>query len=320
VSHLAPISNLAPTSEPELAKLVLGRDRRFALISRAAGLTSREATFVIDPLYSLSGFFVGMLVGMTGVGGGSLMTPLLILLFNIHPATAVGTDLLYAAATKTCGSLVHGFSRSIDWRVVGRLASGSIPATGVTLLVLSHFNLNGEAARSLITVALSAALFVTAFVLVFGDSMVAFYRARVSLDTQRTVTSTVIVGATLGVLVSISSVGAGAIGVVALIMLYPQLPVAKIVGTDIAHAVPLTMLAGIGHWIMGSVDWHIIGSLLLGSLPGIFTGSYFAVRIPERMLRLVLATTLFVVATRIAYEHVTAASSILTAFTRRAPH
>jgi uncharacterized membrane protein YfcA len=276
---------------------------------------------MIDPLYSLSGFFVGMLVGMTGVGGGALMTPILILLFGIHPATAVGTDLLYAAATKTGGSLVHGFARGIDWRVVKRLAIGSVPATFMTLSVLSHFNLNGEAARSLIAFVLGAALFATALVLVLGEPIVAAYRARVTeLDPRHTAISTVAVGATLGVLVSISSVGAGAMGVIALIMLYPHLPMAKIVGSDIAHAVPLTLIAGLGHWMMGSVDWHIIGSLLLGSLPGIFVGSYFAIRVPERALRLVLAATLLVVAGRMAYEQATDASSILTAFTRRAPH
>jgi uncharacterized membrane protein YfcA len=278
---------------------------------------------MIDPLYSLSGLVVGMLVGMTGVGGGALMTPLLILLFGVHPATAVGTDLLYAAATKTGGSLVHGYARSIDWRIVRRLASGSIPATIATLALLSHFNLNGEAAGSLITMVLSAALFATAFVLVFGQPVVALYRARVvkrqaGLDVRRTTAATVTVGAVLGALVSISSVGAGAIGVVALLLLYPHLPMAKIVGSDIAHAVPLTLIAGIGHWLMGSVDWHIIVSLLAGSLPGIFLGSYFAIRIPERALRLILASTLFVVASRIAFEHATMASSLLTAFSRRA--
>ena len=274
---------------------------------------------MIDPLYSLSGFAVGLLVGMTGVGGGALMTPILIMLFGVHPATAVGTDLLYAAATKTGGSLVHGFARSIDWRVVGHLASGSIPMTIVTLGMLSHFNLSGEAARSLITLVLSVALFATALVLVFGEPIVAAYRARVAeLDPYRTAFNTVLVGALLGCLVSISSVGAGAIGVIALVILYPQLPMAKIVGSDIAHAVPLTLIAGLGHWMMGSVDWAIIGSLLAGSLPGIFVGSYFAIRIPERALRLVLATTLFMVATRIAYDHATAASSIFTAFSRRA--
>src|SRR5450759_3017497 len=231
---------------------------------------------MIDPLYSLSGFAVGTLVGMTGVGGGALMTPILILLFGVHPATAVGTDLLYAAATKTGGSLVHGLARSIDWRVVRRLASGSVPATLVTLAVLSHFNLNGDAARGLITLVLSVAL------------------------------------------VALSSVVAGATCVVMLVLLYPQMPIAKIIGSDIAHAVPLTLIAGLGHWMRGSVGWHIIDSLVVGSLPGIFIGSYFATRIPERALRLVLATTLFVVASRIAYDHATAASAIFTAFTRRA--
>ena len=276
---------------------------------------------MIDPLYSLSGFAVGALVGMTGVGGGSLMTPLLILLFGVHPATAVGTDLLYAAATKTGGSLVHGYARSIDWRVVRRLATGSIPATLVTLAILSHFNLSGDAARNLITLVLSVALLATAFVLVFGEAIVAAYRARVAeLDSQRTAVNTILVGLALGVLVSISSVGAGAIGVIALIMLYPQLPMARIVGSDIAHAVPLTLIAGTGHWMMGSVDWHIMGSLLVGSLPGIFVGSYFAIRVPERALRLVLATTLFVVASRIVYDQSHAASSIFTAFSGRAEH
>jgi uncharacterized protein len=276
---------------------------------------------MIDPLYSLSGFAVGALVGMTGVGGGSLMTPLLILLFGVHPATAVGTDLLYAAATKTGGSLVHGYARSIDWGVVRRLATGSVPATLVTLAVLSHFNLSGDAARNLITLVLSVALLATAFVLVFGEAIVAAYRARVAeLDSQSTAVNTVLVGLVLGVLVSISSVGAGAIGVIALIMLYPQLPMARIVGSDIAHAVPLTLIAGTGHWMMGSVDWHIIGSLLAGSLPGIFVGSYFAIRVPERALRLVLATTLFIVASRIVYDQSHAASSIFTAFSGRPDH
>ncbi len=274
---------------------------------------------MIDPLYSLAGFAVGLLVGMTGVGGGSLMTPILILLFGIHPATAVGTDLLYAAATKTGGSLVHGLARSIDWRVVRRLAAGSIPATALTITVLSHFNFNGDAAGSMITLVLSVMLFATAFVLVFGTPIIALYRARVrELDPKRTAITTVLVGALLGVLVSISSVGAGAIGVVILVLLYPHLPMAKIVGSDIAHAVPLTLIAGVGHWMMGSVDWHIITSLLVGSLPGIFVGSYFAIRVPERALQLLLATTLFVVASRIAYDHATAASSIFTAFTSRA--
>jgi len=178
--------------------------------------------YMIDPLFSLSGFGVGLLVGMTGVGGGSLMTPLLILLFGIHPATAVGTDLLYAAATKTGGSLVHGLARNIEWLVVRRLAAGSVPATMVTLAVLSFMNLQSQTARSLITLVLCGALLMTAGVLIFRGTIVRFYRSRFpTLDNRSTAVVTVIVGAILGVLVAISSVGAGAVGVIALIILIP---------------------------------------------------------------------------------------------------
>jgi len=274
-----------------------------------------------DPLYALSGFCVGLLVGLTGVGGGSLMTPLLILLFGIHPATAVGTDLLYAAATKTGGSLVHGLARSIDWRVVGRLACGSLPASVATLVVLWQLNLNSEMARSLINLVLCGALFLTAAALVFRNAIMQRYRARLdAMSPAATSAATIGVGVLLGVVVSISSVGAGAVGVMALLLLYPQLPMARIIGSDIAHAVPLTLVAGAGHWVMGAVDWHLMGSLLVGSLPGIVFGSYSAVRVPERALRLVLAATLVVVACKIAVDEWSAHSSVLTAYTKRAPH
>ena len=257
---------------------------------------------MIDPLFSLSGFVVGLLVGVTGVGGGSLMTPLLILLFGVHPATAVGTDLLYAAATKTGGSLVHGLARSIDWRVVRRLATGSIPATIATIAFLSRLNLDSAAARSFITFVLSFALFATAFVLIFGGPLIALYRARVeALDVRHTAVSTVLVGALLGVLVTISSVGAGALGVTALLLLYPRLPMAIIVGSDIAHAVPLTLVAGVGHWFLGSVDWALLTSLLTGSIPGIIIGSYLSAHIPDAVLRPILATTLVLVGGRLVF-------------------
>jgi uncharacterized membrane protein YfcA len=272
---------------------------------------------MIDPLYSLSGFGVGLLVGMTGIGGGSLMTPLLILLFGIHPATAVGSDLLYAAATKTVGSLVHGFARSIEWPVVRRLATGSVPATIITLTALSFLNLESQASRSLITIVLCGALMMTAGVLIFRSTIVQFYRSSVpALDARYTATATVIVGAILGVLVSLSSVGAGAVGIITLILLYPHLPLPRIIGSDIAHAVPLTLIAGIGHWAIGTVNWHIIVSLLAGSLPGVIVGSYVAVRIPEKALRLVLAATLIVVAGKLLYGQSESSSSLLTAFTR----
>ncbi len=257
---------------------------------------------IIEPLYSLSGFAVGMLVGMTGVGGGSLMTPLLILLFGIHPTTAVGSDLLYAAATKTAGTLAHGLNDTIEWRIVGRLAAGSVPMTALTLFALSKLDLGGDAASGLITVVLSGALFVTAGALIFRRHILAAYSERFRrLDARQAAMLTIATGAVLGVLVSISSVGAGAIGVSALVLLYPRLPMARIIGSDIAHAVPLTLLAGIGHWIMGSVDWHLIGSLLAGSLPGIFLGSYMSSRVPDAVLRFTLATTLIVVGGKLVF-------------------
>jgi uncharacterized membrane protein YfcA len=274
----------------------------------------------IDLLYALSGFTVGLLVGMTGVGGGSLMTPLLILLFGIHPATAVGTDLLYAAATKTGGSLVHGLARSIHWPIVGRLACGSIPASVVTLSVLWLLNLDSALARSVINLVLCFALFLTAAALIFRNAIMNRYRRRFDqLRPEDTARATILVGIALGVLVSISSVGAGAVGVVALLLLYPQLPTARIIGSDIAHAVPLTLVAGTGHWIIGTVDWHLMGSLLAGSLPGIFLGSYLAVRVPEKALRLVLAATLIVVASKLAIDDWNAPTSVVTSFTRQAP-
>lgn len=255
----------------------------------------------INFFYSLSGFCVGMLVGMTGVGGGSLMTPILILLFGIHPVAAVGTDLLYAAATKTGGTLMHGLGRTIEWRIVALLAAGSVPMAALTLFVLSRFELAGSAAGGVITAVLSAALFATAAALILRRQLVAFYARHVgTLDPGRTAALTVAMGGVLGILVPVTSVGAGAIGVTALILLYPQLPTARIVGSDIAHAVPLTLAAGLGHWLLGSIDWTLLGSLLLGSLPGIMLGSHVATRVPDVVLRLTLAATLIIVGGRLA--------------------
>jgi uncharacterized membrane protein YfcA len=271
---------------------------------------------MVDPLYIASGFGVGLLVGMTGVGGGSLMTPLLILLFGIHPTTAVGTDLLYAAATKTGGSLVHGWSRSIHWPAVIRLGCGSIPASILTLLILWKLDLNGSTERSLVNLVLCFALLLTAVSLIFRKSIMERYRVRLEgVDNSTTTTATVLTGAMLGVLVSISSVGAGAVGVTALLLLYPRLPMARIVGSDIAHAVPLTLVAGVGHWALGSVDWHLMGVLLMGSLPGIMIGSYSALRVPETVLRLTLAAVLLVVAGKIASNELRLPSSMTTALT-----
>lgn len=255
---------------------------------------------LINPLYSLSGLFVGALVGFTGVGGGALMTPLLVLLFGIHPATAVGTDLLYAGLTKISGSLVHNFNGAVDWRVTRRLASGSVPAAALTLFALSRLGRDSSEVSTLITTLLGFALILTAIALVFRkwilERVAGFFDRRSEAQIGAL---TVFLGGVLGVLVSISSVGAGAIGVTVLLMLYPKLPIVRIVGSDIAHAVPLTLIAGAGHWWIGSIDWSLLLSLLCGSIPGIAIGSHFASRVPDAVLRPALASTLALVGGRL---------------------
>jgi uncharacterized membrane protein YfcA len=256
----------------------------------------------VDPLYALSGFIVGLLVGQTGVGGGSLMTPILILVFGIHPASAVGTDLLYAAATKSVGTLVHGYNHTVDWRVTRRLAYGSLPATVLTLLFVSHFNLATAAAGHAISFVLGVALLLTALALVFRNRLLGLVGDRfASLPPRRTAMLTVLTGVVLGGVVTISSVGAGAVGVTALILLYPGLPTKTIVGSDIAHAVPLTLIAGLGHWWLGSLDWSLLTSLLSGSIPGIILGSYLATKVPDSVLRPILAAVLVVVGGRLVF-------------------
>lgn len=251
----------------------------------------------MDPLYTLSGFAVGAIVGLTGVGGGSLMTPLLVLLFGIHPATAVGTDLLYAAVTKAGGTLVHGRKGHIEWAITGRLALGSLPAAALTILVLSLLPKTSDTLGALVSSGLGFALLLTAIALL-GGRRLREYAARYDdspLRQRHLGKITIAVGAILGVLVTISSVGAGALGVAALFFLYPKLSPVKIVGSDVAHAVPLTLAAGMGHWALGGVDWSLLGSLLIGSLPGIWVGSHISAKLPEHILRRLLASMLILI-------------------------
>lgn len=256
----------------------------------------------MDYIYPLAGFAVGAIVGITGVGGGSLMTPLLVLLFGVHPAVAVGTDLLYASITKAGGTLAHSLKGTVDWKIARTLAYGSIPAAILTLLAVHFFAPGGlEGASKLISFALGIALVLTALSLVFRTRLQAFARKHASPtpNAARTAGLTVLVGATLGVLVTISSVGAGALGVTVLFFLYPLLPAHRIVGTDIAHAVPLTLVAGLGHWWLGSIDWLLLGSLLIGSLPGIWVGTQISTRLPERVLRPTLACMLVLIGAKL---------------------
>ncbi len=252
-------------------------------------------------LYPVAGFLVGLLVGLTGVGGGSLMTPLLILLFGVAPASAVGTDLLQASVTKTAGTAILGMGHSVAWPVVGRLAAGSLPAAALTLLFLAP-HLHTPRATHVITTLLGCAVVLTAVALLFKKTLLRVSGgAAERLSRRRAAALTVGAGVLLGMLVTLTSVGAGALGVVMLTFLYPRLPTARIVGTDMAHAVPLTLLAGIGHWWLGDVDWNLLGSLLVGSIPGVVVGSLLVTRVPEHVLRPVLAIVLLIAGGKLIY-------------------
>lgn len=250
-------------------------------------------------LYPLSGLLVGLIVGLTGVGGGSLMTPLLVLAFGVAAPTAVGTDLLYAALTKTGGVAVHRSLGNVDWRIVGRLALGSIPLSLATTWALRSLDTDAQSTAAMIKSVLGVALVLTALALVFRARLAAWSRRSGWIQPERLAVATVAVGALLGVLVTISSVGAGAIGVAALFFLYPDLPTTRIVGSDIAHAVPLTLAAGLGHAALGTVDYRLLGLLLIGSLPGIWLGSRLSARLPEHWLRGALVGMLVLVGVRL---------------------
>jgi len=258
--------------------------------------------------YTFSGFAVGLLVGVTGVGGGSLMTPLLVFLFGFKPAVAVGTDLLFAAITKTSGVWVHhGKHGSVDWKIVGWLALGSLPFAVATLFVLKYLMSVGQEITGTITFTLGIALVLTACSLLVRSILLNRAAKEPVIDDEHStpenaarfkhlqIPATILIGAVLGVLVTLSSVGAGALGTVALLFLYPKMTTLKIVGTDLAHAIPLTAVAGIGHLSLGNVDLVLLGSLLLGSLPGIWIGSHLSAKIPERFLRPILASILMLI-------------------------
>lgn len=250
--------------------------------------------------YAISGLFVGFLVGLTGVGGGSLMTPLLVFLFGFAPKTAVGTDLLFAAITKSAGVVVHHRNhRSVEWKIVLQLGLGSIPAAIAVIYLLENVFQKDETVTAVITFTLGVALIFTGLALILRR-----YLAKKSPILRLThqerfgrwqTPLTILVGVILGILVTLSSVGAGALGTITLLFLYPRLPTVRIVGTDLAHAIPLTAVAGLGHLHMGNVDFNLLGSLLIGSLPGIYLGSHLSARIPERILQPVLASVLLLI-------------------------
>ena len=251
-----------------------------------------------DLYFVLAGFMVGFIVGLTGVGGGSLMTPILIFFFNVKPYLAVGTDLLFAAFTKMGGTVKLARAKVIDWPVVLHLSAGSIPAALVTLWVLHRLGPANPVVQGYMTMTLGIALLLTAAATLYkairGKSTpAAIVKGQETQAAQaRHWSLPLLFGAIIGTLVTLTSVGAGAIGVTVLMILYPMLPLPRIVAADIAYAVPLTLVAGLGHASLGSVDWRLLGNLLIGSLPGIWIGSHLILKTPERVIRSLLSVLL----------------------------
>jgi uncharacterized protein len=240
---------------------------------------------------------------MTGVGGGSLMTPLLTLLFGVPPSVAVGTDLAFASLTKTAGTFTHRLRGTVDWAIVRRLCAGALPAAVAATLALKAFGALDKEIGQIIRYTIAGSVMLTVVALLFRSKMQAWIAARPErqLHGKALTAATVASGAVLGVLVTVSSIGAGAIGATLLVLLYPRLSAAEVAGTDIAYAVPLTAIAAFGHWWLGSINWALLGTLLIGSVPGIVIGSWAARAVPERFLRALLAMTLTGVAARLIY-------------------
>ena len=257
--------------------------------------------------FILAGVLVGFCVGITGVGGGSLMTPILISLFKIEPHIAIGTDLLYAAISKFCGSIVHAKKTNIVWPIVLWLAVGSIPASLATHWVLENYLSQSASYKGILTMVLGFMLTLTGISIVFRGSIEKFFSkfrqnesleltedlANIHLRAKEKQVYIVVMGIVLGIFVTLSSVGAGAFGIMALVLMFPHLPMIRIIGSDVVHAVLLTLVAGLGHLSSGNVDLHLLGWLLVGSIPAIIIGTLISSRLPERMIRKILGITLF---------------------------
>lgn len=261
--------------------------------------------FLDFALYILTGAGVGFLIGLTGVGGGSLMTPLLIM-SNIPYHIAIGTDLLYASITKASGVFVHHKRGNIQWRIMIAMSLGSIPAAILTAVVVNLFlSENTDAYKGLLTTSLGFMLLATSFVLLFREQIqqFAFVRKRASGDTrQASYFMTGCAGFVLGILVTLSSVGAGAFGTAILMVLFSRLPAMHIIGTDLAHAVPLTFVAGMSHFlILNNVDFVLLAGLLAGSIPTVYFGAKVASRLPERFMYNMLAIILILLGIRFAF-------------------
>jgi hypothetical protein len=252
--------------------------------------------FDFNPMLTAAGALTGLLVGLTGVGGGSVMTPMLLLIFGTHPLSAVGTDLWFAAITKTAATKVHHGAGLIDWQIVRRLWAGSLPASALATWWLSSAHM-GPHATDWVRGAIAVAILVTASAMLFQHQLHELGRQFRVGDARHfkamQPAMTVVAGATLGALVTLTSIGAGALGVVFLAYLYPlRLTSSRLIATDIVHAIPLAMFAGMGHLIAGNVDLNLLGNLLIGSLPGVLIGATLSSRLPQVALKRALAAIL----------------------------
>ena len=248
----------------------------------------------LQSLYPVVGLVVGLIVGLTGVGGGSLMTPTLVFLFKIPLNVAIGTDLAFASLTKIAGVAAHRARGNVNWRIVMRVGAGSLPASVATILVMSQLKAHGKPLDGVILPLLGISLVATAGAVMLRKRILAAGGKMFELSEQASNRFGTAVGVVLGVMVTLTSVGAGAIGVAALMLLYPKLRGAEIVGSDLAHAIPLVTVAGLGHLQLGNMDYRLLVGLLLGSIPGIYIGSTISSRLPDVMMRRILAGVLLV--------------------------
>jgi uncharacterized membrane protein YfcA len=249
----------------------------------------------LQSLYPVVGLIVGVVVGLTGVGGGSLMTPTLVFLFKVPLDIAIGTDLIFASLTKIVGVAAHGMRGNVNWRIVARLGAGSLPASIATILVMSQFKAHGKPLDHVILPVLGFSLVATAAAVMLRKRILAAGGGKMFEMTEQTANRCATgVGVVLGVMVTLTSVGAGAIGVAALMLLYSKIRGAEVVGSDLAHAIPLVTVAGLGHLQLGNIDYRLLLGLLLGSVPGIYIGSTVSSRLPEVMMRRILAGVLLV--------------------------
>ena len=256
--------------------------------------------------YIIAGAFVGLIIGLTGVGGGSLMTPILVLGFGVTPSIAVGTDLLYAAITKSSGVFFHHKNTTIDWKIVFLLSSGSIPSSILTIYFLETIRNLGINYDQVMMTTLSFMLILTSVIVILKNRLLSYAHSRhpenllmASVRKYRP-QITILCGIILGFLVTLSSVGAGAIGSAILFLLYPRKKSIEIVGTDLAHAVPLTAIAGAGHLHFGTVDFDLLTGLLLGGVPAIYLGSLAGKKLPDSILRPLIACILFLMGIKLA--------------------